>query len=264
MQTFLRQYHYVQTRQLPILQAASCGQGNQEYNWDASVRKERLVVLQVTLSGCGFLEHHGEVKELPAGSAFLAAMPGNFRYYGEDWQFFYLEFSSIFSQWLELPLAVFQLTEEELNHWQKQIQQLEELPLSLYKNAQMAMTLFLEINTLLAKKQVPQDPLIKRVKKYLDRHFQEDLSLTEVADHFGLSKYQLIRKFGENYHTTPITYLKKIRVIHSLELLLGEDKIATIARQVGYANGNYFSKVFRSEMGMSPSEYRDSRKRYGQ
>lgn len=264
MQSFIRQYHYVQDRQLPVLQAASCGQGNQDYDWDAGLRKERLVVLQVTLSGCGFLEHHGEVTQLPVGSAFLAAMPGNFCYYGTDWQFFYLEFSPIFSQWLELPLTVFQLTTAELVHWQKQVRQLEQRPLNLYENAQTAMTLFLQISALLDKKQLPKDPLMEAVKKYLENRFQEDLSLTEVAEHFGLSKYQLIRKFQQRCHTTPINYLKKIRIIHSLELLLGDEKIETIARQVGYANGNYFSKVFRSEMGMSPGEYRDSRKRYGQ
>ncbi|WP_239644658.1 helix-turn-helix domain-containing protein [Enterococcus crotali] len=77
-----------------------------------------------------------------------------------------------------------------------------------------------------------------------------------------MSKYTLIRQFEEVYKTSPIHYLKQVRIIQSLSLLWEEETIGQVAKKVGFSTGNYFSKVFKKEMGMSPSEYRNQKEIY--
>ncbi len=57
----------------------------------------------------------------------------------------------------------------------------------------------------------------------------------------------------------PIQYLAKIRVHHAMELLQQKElSMEEIARKVGYTNGNYFSKVFKNIIGVTPSNYRNT------
>lgn len=263
MQKFVREFHYLDPQQLPVLQAVSFGSGSQSYYWDASIRKERLVVLQVTLKGMGYLKHHGKTYSLPQGSAFLAGFPSNFQYYGEDWEFFYVEFSPNFKQWLETPVHIFSLDAESISEWKKLIFELKERQLSVYENSELAFLKFLQLKSLIHERQQKKHTLMTEVKTYIEETYREDLSLEEIAQRFSLTKYQLIRQYEAAYQITPIHYLRKVRLEKAIDLLWEERPIHEIARKVGYANGNYFSKVFKAEFGMSPSEYRNNRKRYG-
>jgi YesN/AraC family two-component response regulator len=57
-----------------------------------------------------------------------------------------------------------------------------------------------------------------------------------------------------------MAYLKKYRVKRSLPFLIdGQRTIHEIAQLVGMANGNYFAKVFKAEVGMAPSDYQKSK-----
>lgn len=263
MQKFVREFHYLDTQQLPVIQAVSVGSGSESYYWDAGERKERLVVLQVTLKGTGYLKQHGKTHILPEGTAFLAEFPSNFQYYGEDWEFFYVEFSSNCKQWLQNPVQLFTLEQECIDEWLELIHGVKERNLSLYENSEIAFLRFLQLKSEIQILQQKEHTLMTEVKAYLEAYYTEDLSLDELAQRFSLTKYQLIRRYEAEYQVTPIYYLRKVRLSKAIELLWEDFPISVIAQKVGYANGNYFSKVFKKELGVSPSEYRDNRKRYG-
>lgn len=82
----------------------------------------------------------------------------------------------------------------------------------------------------------------------------------ELADKLEVTKHHLIREFTKHTGISPGRYLTKTRIKNAIELFAEPDyTIEVIGQLVGYSNGNYFCKVFRSETGLSPGEYRKKR-----
>ncbi|AYA76441.1 DNA-binding response regulator [Bacillus sp. Y1] len=100
---------------------------------------------------------------------------------------------------------------------------------------------------------------MQEIEEYLQQHYQEDITLQEIADRFFLSREYISRKFKEDYHTTITDYLTNIRM-EKAKKLLGNPylKIYEVAYGVGYQNEKYFSKVFKKYFGFSPNEFRHS------
>ncbi|HIV61662.1 MAG TPA: AraC family transcriptional regulator [Candidatus Butyricicoccus avistercoris] len=89
---------------------------------------------------------------------------------------------------------------------------------------------------------------------------EEDYAFLEgvqdLAERVEVSVGHLTRLFKQSIGLTPLQCLTQFRIAHSKQLLLDDSlSIAMIANLCGFANANYFAKVFRHEVGMSPSEY---------
>lgn len=94
----------------------------------------------------------------------------------------------------------------------------------------------------------------------MKRNFHLPIVLDDIVEISGLSKYHFNRLFRECLDTTPIGYLTRIRLNEAMMLLKRNRlSIETIAQNCGFANGNYFAKVFRSYLGMSPSVFRNQK-----
>lgn len=261
MQKFVRQFHYVDDQHLPFIRGIGLGTGSQEYYWDARHRKESMIVLQVTLSGQGTVVRDQTTLTLRKHQAFFAKIPGNYTYYGEDWQFLFIEFSAGMTQWLDQPFMTGSLTDMLVGKLQETVEKLRTGEWSVTENAKMAFVLFLEIKEAMqaAKRQLTNS---QAIKQHLDTHYFEDIGLDDLANSFSLSKYQIIRQFEAAYGIPPIQYMKKVRVIQSLPMLWEGKPIREVAQAVGFATGNYFSKVFKKELGLSPSEYKQQKQYY--
>lgn len=96
------------------------------------------------------------------------------------------------------------------------------------------------------------------VKQYIDEHFSENLTLDSLAEESHMSKYYLIHAFKKYSGDTPIDYVKKRRLKEACILLRTTDhSLGQIARIIGVSSQSYFSQIFRSEYGISPTEYRE-------
>lgn len=262
MQNFVRQFHYIDDRHLPLIRGIGVGQGSIHYDWDARLRKEQLIVLQVTLSGQGFIQIGEKTVSLTKNRAFFAKIPGNFRYFGEDWQFLFVEFSGNMIQWLDRSLAIVELSDSFIEMLRSVILDLKIRELTVTQNAKTAFALFLDSKEEIQKEIQQKTDTIIAVKKYIDEYYFEDISLDFLSEKYELSKYKLIRQFEGAYSSPPIHYLKKVRILHSLSLLWADEAVEIVAKKVGFSTGNYFSKVFKKEMGISPSEYKNKRTQY--
>ena len=101
--------------------------------------------------------------------------------------------------------------------------------------------------------------------RYIDQHYaQESLNLDEIAQHVGLSKYYLCKEFHRTFGTTPGKYIREVRIAKACALLLTHQDctMEEIAHRVGYANNNYFGKVFRAEKGLPPDQYKRQSSHY--
>lgn len=97
---------------------------------------------------------------------------------------------------------------------------------------------------------------LHRALDYIEEHYDEDLSLTEVAKKMGFSSSYFSRTFKEMTGINFKEWLNKVRISYAQELLLkSEQSIADIALSCGYGNLRNFYRVFTKLTGCSPSEY---------
>lgn len=92
---------------------------------------------------------------------------------------------------------------------------------------------------------------------YIEHNYQSSLKLESIAPLFGYNSSYLGKLFSHKVGQSFNSYLDKVRIEHSLELLHKSDmKIYEIATKVGYRNVDYFHQKFKKIMCISPAEYR--------
>ena len=103
---------------------------------------------------------------------------------------------------------------------------------------------------------IPASPLVESAISIIQEEFPFLEGLDELAQRLEVSKSHLIRAFTKQTGIPPGKYITKVRIDYA-KLLLGDEdaSITYVAEAAGFANANYFAKVFRRETGMSPSEY---------
>ena len=101
---------------------------------------------------------------------------------------------------------------------------------------------------------------IESSKKFIEENYNKLIGLDDIANHINLSKFHFTREFEKEVGMTPGKYIIKIRLKKAIELLtFSKDMtIEEIAIETGFNCGNYFSKVFKKYIGISPSAYRMS------
>lgn len=98
---------------------------------------------------------------------------------------------------------------------------------------------------------------LEDVKKYLDAHYAEDVTLDVLSSRFFISKFYLSRSFSARFHTTIGEYLLRRRVTAAKALLRFSNRtVFEIAKDCGVPDANYFSKVFLKAEGVTPSAFR--------
>ena len=99
------------------------------------------------------------------------------------------------------------------------------------------------------------------VRRYIDLHFKEALTLEQLADEGHMNKYYLSHAFKREYGISPINYMIAKRIEESMYLLTETDlSMSQIAQLLGFSSLSYFSQVFRRTKGISPKEYRDGQR----
>ncbi|WP_378107390.1 response regulator [Cohnella cellulosilytica] len=98
---------------------------------------------------------------------------------------------------------------------------------------------------------------LRQTIRYIEEHYQEDISLQEVAGSIPMSESNYSRLFKKQTGVSFVEYLTQLRMEKAKELLLRPDeKVYEIALAVGYQDSRYFSQIFRKYTGDTPSEYR--------
>lgn len=95
------------------------------------------------------------------------------------------------------------------------------------------------------------------IRRYIDAHYKEDITLDSIAEAIHNSKYHIVHAFTEEYHISPIKYLISKRIQESKALLTTTDySLTEISRMLGFSSPSYFSQVFKREEKCSPIDYR--------
>ncbi|MBU2882821.1 AraC family transcriptional regulator [Psychrosphaera sp. B3R10] len=99
----------------------------------------------------------------------------------------------------------------------------------------------------------------QQIDIYLQQNIAKTLTLDDMAVAFGLSKFYFAKKFQLIVGVSPVRYFIEKKVHYACQLLDSNDNsIKTIAKQLGYDDAYYFSRLFKNIMGLSPQQYRNS------
>ena len=100
--------------------------------------------------------------------------------------------------------------------------------------------------------------LMERVRFYINSNYDKELSLKAIARQFGISENYLSRLFVKESNITFKRYVNALKLNKAKEYLENTSlRIGEICEQLGYRNVEHFSRLFKEEMGCSPSEYRN-------
>jgi AraC-like DNA-binding protein len=244
------------------------------YRWDGIKRTDgEGVIFQFTLSGQGAIRYGDREFVVPKHCGFLCTLPSDHLYF----------FDSAFGHWEFLFIAV--RGEDAIRHWQSLIEQfgpvisfehqldpiacISELYSLIYSNTQLdkyyvssqLYRFVMELHRISEGYDIVQfkdspEP-VRTAIRYMQSQYAASLSLDDIADKAGLSKYHFSRVFLGKTGIQPMHYLRKIRIEKASALLSQTGKtLEIIARETGFDNSNYFIRVFKSLVGMTPNQYR--------
>lgn len=105
-----------------------------------------------------------------------------------------------------------------------------------------------------------KDRLVEEIEAYIDMHLSEPVSSQTLSTRFGFSTSYIGKLFKAKNGQTPGDYLLKKRIEKAKALLLQDPglKSKDVAQIVGYPDALYFSRVFKKETGVYPSEFRST------
>ncbi|MBP1992064.1 helix-turn-helix domain-containing protein [Paenibacillus eucommiae] len=108
----------------------------------------------------------------------------------------------------------------------------------------------------------PAEEALLRTIAYMERHYDRNITIDELAELAGLSRYYYMRLFKSSYGISTMDYLTELRMNKARRLMeVSKPKLREIARQVGYSDEFYFIRKFKQQVGIPPATYIRNRER---
>ena len=100
--------------------------------------------------------------------------------------------------------------------------------------------------------------LFEQVTNYIHQYYYQSLTVASLAEQYNVNRNRLSYVFRRHAGMGPAEYLIKYRINMAQEMLFTSDTpVQQIAQTVGIADPFYFSRVFKKQLGISPTEYRE-------
>lgn len=113
---------------------------------------------------------------------------------------------------------------------------------------------------IMMRKEEQSSSVIDKAKDYISARYSKDISLDDVSREVDISPYYFSKIFKEETGENFIEYVTNIRIAKAKELLQTSDlSIKEICGEVGYADPNYFSRTFKKNVGVTPTEYKEGK-----
>lgn len=96
---------------------------------------------------------------------------------------------------------------------------------------------------------------LSRARDLLHAHFTEDLSIDQLAEASGRSRFALTRGFRAVYGLAPSEYQRQLRLRHARSLLVAGSPLAEAATAAGFADQSHLTRWFRRHYGITPGQF---------
>ena len=97
---------------------------------------------------------------------------------------------------------------------------------------------------------------VSRMQHYIESHLEEEITLDNLANAAGYSKYHAVRIFRELTHRTPFETVRALRLTRAAQSLQdANDKIVDVAMDSGFDSHDGFTRAFSRQFGITPQKY---------
>ena len=266
----------VETPAVQLFAVGKQSRNTNQYYWNNKDRYPSFL-FQYTLNGSGTLNVNNKTHIIKKGQAFFLQIPGDECYYFDDkindapWEFIYILLDGV---------SVLPYYKYVVNHLGKMMELAPfhpaiKLLFDIYNRAKQGLLQ----NAFAADSEVfrflcllcnsgfntdHQSSLIENAKAYIDNNFSKPITLAETAEYLKISQSHLSREFVKHTGEQPIHYLTKIRLERATQMLISTNiRLNEISRLCGFSDSNYFSKVFKKYIKISPGEFRKQTRTQG-
>lgn len=99
---------------------------------------------------------------------------------------------------------------------------------------------------------------MERASQFFNEHFTEEISIEDYSASRHMSACWFIRNFKRYHNLTPMQYILNLRITNAKTLLRTTTySVSEVASIVGYDNPLYFSRLFKKQVGIPPSDFRN-------
>lgn len=270
----------LQTRQTPALPLTITIMG--EFFCDSryyTIRQdlEECLILY-TLEGQGIIEYEGTTSILAPGQLMVLDCR-KYHYYatqGDHWHFLWLhlggkcafDFVALLNARNEGPIHLdhrisFKHYHEKFTYWVTHFDLHRELEISAALQNLFTELINLKHSEEFSMKYGRYQPELEESISYLQDNYRENISVDQLAQDAHLSKYYYIKIFKAYTGQTPYDYLLSVRLQQAQKLLLdSESPVSAIARETGFSDSRIFISCFKKKVGITPLQFRRTRKNY--
>lgn len=245
----------------------------EKYYYDNSKRPGFTgYLIQYTLKGSGKFIKNGVCHEMTENTGFIASLPGESIYYlpddaEEPWVLLFLHFDCEmlrpYMQRLdELTGGIFSLPTSaksihSLLHFHERIANGERL--QRYEGMEFLFGFVCAfLRDIESCKEEMDSTLIKKAIHLMEQNHRELESIQYLADSLQVSEEHFCRLFKSEITISPGQYLLHLKIHSAMQDLLNTtDTLEVIAKRNGFSNANYFGKVFKKKVGVTPLQYRN-------
>jgi AraC-like DNA-binding protein/mannose-6-phosphate isomerase-like protein (cupin superfamily) len=96
---------------------------------------------------------------------------------------------------------------------------------------------------------------IKTICNYLEENYTKTITLNDLSNLTGWSKFHLLRSFTKQKGISPYSYLETIRVNHAKKLLEQGVKPIEVSFLTGFSDQSHLTKFFKRQVGLTPKQY---------
>ncbi|MHA6529332.1 AraC family ligand binding domain-containing protein [Paenibacillus sp. BAC0078] len=96
---------------------------------------------------------------------------------------------------------------------------------------------------------------IKIICEYIESHYAHSITLNQLSELAGISKYHLLRLFTKQKGISPYCYLETVRINHAKKLLEQGALPIEVASQTGFSDQSHFTNFFKKLIGLTPKQY---------
>lgn len=221
--------------------------------------------ISYVLKGSGTLHLADRKIELTEGDIFFNFPGVPYGIEGEDgFEYLYITFIGSKATMIIEDLGItktnliFHSCEEVLSFWEKGIDVNVEISDLMIESILLYTFYYLGSKLMTYKKTIDKSNLLSmQIKKYIDDNYSnKNLSLKMISTDLSYSPKYISTIFKKTFNISISKYLITLRTQHACNLINhGFTSISDISNQCGFSDSQYFSKVFKKEIGTSPKEY---------
>ncbi len=225
-------------------------------------------VFEYVTQGTVCIESKGRLYKAHTGDVYVLRRKIPARYYGENGQKISKIFFNAHGKLIDKLFEAFDLTDDitvvHINI-ENEIKQIHSMLTNNTNSSAVTQELSMLIFEIIMKISIvknkdnyiftPSNSIIHMIKNQID--CGKFLSIKDTAERFNITDKYIIKEFKKEYGLTPYAYLTQKRTEVAMRLLKTSDlTIKEISNELLFTDNNYFSKAFKKQTGMSPTEYR--------